>query len=179
MVVVPRQGRPSVAQTWTTVSLPYLDRRDHTTTVLDDGRLVMIGGHDLLDRPLGSVSVFDPVTGATTIVANLVTSRFDHAAIAIGADQILVVGGTSLGGDLGTGPGRLPRDGHTIAVADGVLFVMGGDGYPPASSVAAEHLPSAHAMPGASAHGHLACRRGRVRRDERPLPSGEPASRRS
>lgn len=157
----------------------------HTATVLDDGRLVVISSDTAL--------VIDPADLSYSIAGRLQVGRSHHSAVAVGPDEILVAGGTSLAGegipdaeilDLATGTSRSvggmsvgrqdaplvrldddrllivggfeptspglrstetsevfdlrteqwsrmpddrPRHGHTVAVLDGTVFVVGGD----------------------------------------------------
>lgn len=65
-------------------------RLELTATVLDDGRVVLVGG--------SSADVFDPRTGGFGQFVRLRQRRSAHAALAIGGSRVLVVGGDGAGG---------------------------------------------------------------------------------
>lgn len=60
-----------------------------TLTSLADGRVVLLGG------PQRAFTVFDPVARAFTGAPALIDAHLFHAAVAIAADDVLVVGGCS------------------------------------------------------------------------------------
>ena len=72
---------------------PMLEARArHASVVLEDGRLVVIGGMSL--APLASVEIFDPRTGVWTFAQPLAAPIFDHTAHAVGS-KIIISGGQS------------------------------------------------------------------------------------
>jgi hypothetical protein len=78
---------------------PFVDRRDHTATLLADGRVLVTGGRtqDLDDgRPpdaLSSAEVFDPRSGRFQRVGDMARPRVRSAAVRLPDGRVLVVGG--------------------------------------------------------------------------------------
>jgi len=69
-------------------------RDSHTATLLDDGRVVLIGGYP--GEGLGvldSIDVIDPVSMTTAVQMPLGQARGGHAAAAMVSSDVLVVGG--------------------------------------------------------------------------------------
>ncbi|PZC44069.1 MAG: Kelch motif-containing protein [Chloroflexi bacterium] len=64
----------------------------HTHTLLDDGRVIIIGGTDDLSQ-LKKTAVFDPATDTITKVAEMTTGRSNHTATLLLDGRILVAGG--------------------------------------------------------------------------------------
>jgi len=68
----------------------------HAATLLSDGRVLITGG--TIDNVGGGVAtatseVYDPSTGAFTIVGNMITDRAQHSATLLADGQVFVVGG--------------------------------------------------------------------------------------
>ena len=86
------------------VTLPPLSvtqptaRTAHTTTLLQNGLLLVVGGQQFTVAPLSGVQLFDPVRGAWHTAASLQTSRSDHAAALLPDGRVLVCGGIHAGG---------------------------------------------------------------------------------
>jgi N-acetylneuraminic acid mutarotase len=68
-------------------------RVKHTTTLLSDGRVLVVGGSKGEDQQLVSVEIFDPILGITANAAPLYTPRHDHTATLLNDGRVLVVGG--------------------------------------------------------------------------------------
>jgi len=69
-------------------------RSSHTSTLLDDGRVLLVGG--FLGEGAGvsdAIEVFDPATGRLTHVGSLAQPRGGHAAARLSDGRVLVVGG--------------------------------------------------------------------------------------
>jgi hypothetical protein len=66
-------------------------RASHTVTRLEDGRVLVVGGHT--SRAAETAEVFDPATGTWTLVAAPSTPRESHGAVLTADGSLLVVGG--------------------------------------------------------------------------------------
>ncbi len=84
-------------------------RTDHTATVLLSGKILVAGGDGPSGRALSSAELYDPGSGKFSVVASKMdTARAEHTATLISgcncaADgQVLIAGGTTATGSLGT-----------------------------------------------------------------------------
>jgi hypothetical protein len=69
-------------------------RDAHTSTLLTDGRVVLVGGFGGEGQPpRGSVELFDPKTGVLTTTTPLAIGRGGHAAARTQDDRVVVIGG--------------------------------------------------------------------------------------
>ena len=70
-------------------------RWSHSATLLDDGRVLIVGGKE---RPYGSVpstEIFDPTNNSWSSAGNTLKPRGEgHTAILLNNGQVLVTGGT-------------------------------------------------------------------------------------
>ncbi|MHC4375362.1 MAG: Kelch repeat-containing protein [Planctomycetota bacterium] len=116
----------------------------HTATVLEDGRVVLIGGVDVnTGQALGLIEIFDPQTQSFVVsAASLATPRSAHTATRLPDGRVLILGGTDTNEViLGSAelydpltdsispaaPMSTPRVTHTATLAgDGRVFVAGG-----------------------------------------------------
>jgi hypothetical protein len=74
---------------------PTSNRTGHSATLLDDGRILWIGGNDDSGAALASATVYDPVMNVATEMSGFLhTARAGHTATRVGG-QILVAGGAS------------------------------------------------------------------------------------
>jgi hypothetical protein len=95
----PRLGAESAAPTsWTWTAGPTLNqlRYHHTATLLQDGRVVVIGGISDVNNAtrLNTAEVYDPVTNSWTLYPNGSNSfRNQHTATLLQDGRILVIGG--------------------------------------------------------------------------------------
>jgi hypothetical protein len=78
--------------TWTATGAMSTARRDHTATLLADGRVLVIGGSHggALQR---TAELYDPATGTWTLVSGMATARGSHTATLLADGKVLVVGG--------------------------------------------------------------------------------------
>jgi hypothetical protein len=70
-------------------------RTAHTATKLQDGRILIAGGTDLVPNVLSSVEIYDPVTGISTAAASMSAARTQHTATLLNDGRVFVAGGTS------------------------------------------------------------------------------------
>ncbi len=71
-------------------------RTGHSATLLDDGRVLIVGGaEDVLGEPTNTAEVYNPATGLFSAVGNLLGGpRALHRAIKLDDGRVLVAGGT-------------------------------------------------------------------------------------
>ncbi|WP_437670256.1 kelch repeat-containing protein [Sorangium sp. So ce131] len=112
----------------------------HTATRLDDGRVLVVGGQDLV-KTLSSAELFDPGTGRWTAVSSMATPRRAHTATLLRDGRVLVAGGSGDAEPLSSVELFDPRTGawtagprmqsarhlHTATLlASGAVLVVGG-----------------------------------------------------
>jgi hypothetical protein len=64
-----------------------------TATVLRDGRVLVAGGEDALERPLASVEIFDPKSNTWSLGPPLPAPRVHHTARLLENGELLIAGG--------------------------------------------------------------------------------------
>jgi hypothetical protein len=64
----------------------------HTATLLDDGRVLIVGGRG--DDVTASAELYDPRTRRFTETGSLLTARYKHAAGLLPDGRVLIVGGS-------------------------------------------------------------------------------------
>ncbi len=82
----------------TTLTQPmHFARRQHTATVLNDGRILVTGGFDVTGNPQKSAEIFDPSTGAFVVTGDMSAARAMHTATLLTtgplAGDVLIAGG--------------------------------------------------------------------------------------
>lgn len=77
------------------VTQTNVQRVSHTATLLDDGRVLLVGGIDVQGNPLASAEVFNPATGQFTLVGSLSQARGTHTATKLPNGNVLIAGGTT------------------------------------------------------------------------------------
>lgn len=67
----------------------------HTATLLNDGRVLVVGGIDSTGHEVASAELFDPASQTWMAAASLSTARFGHIATLMPNGQVLVMGGSN------------------------------------------------------------------------------------
>ena len=117
------------------------ERRGHTATRLQDGRVLVAGGENSAGA-LNGTEVFDPAAGTFSAAGNMSSARVDHTATLLADGRVLIAGGRNSDGALATteifDPSTgtfacgaslsVARTGHSATLfADGRIFIAGGD----------------------------------------------------
>lgn len=74
-----------------------LPRTWHSATLMNDGRVLLVGGSNGADEHYNVVEIYDPASGALLPAAPLNTPRHEHTATRLGDGRVLVVGGYNAG----------------------------------------------------------------------------------
>jgi len=80
-------------------ALLNVERRAHTATLLNDGRVLIVGG-DNQNGFIAQSEVFDPVAQASLLGASLANARTDHSATKLADGRVLIIGGRGQSGTL-------------------------------------------------------------------------------
>ncbi len=79
--------------TWTLTGSLNVARADFTTTLLQNGQILVVGGRNSNYTPLASAELYNPSTSTWTTTGSLHTARYDHTATLLQNGQVLVAGG--------------------------------------------------------------------------------------
>src|SRR5213596_1892280 len=146
---------PASAQapgTWAPMADLNQARAEHTATLLANGTVLIAGGRDAADQPLASAEIYDPATGAYTLLASpLPAPVWGHTATRLDDGTVLIAGGQrgvryrraaqlfdpASDTFAALTPMSTPRGRHTATLLrDGrVLLVGGTDGVEPLASL--------------------------------------------
>jgi WD40 repeat protein len=83
----------ATAGTWTATAPMLTPRRNHTATLLQDGRVLVTGGTSASGQPQSSAEVYDSATGTWSPVGTMVAARASHSATLLQDGKVLVAGG--------------------------------------------------------------------------------------
>jgi N-acetylneuraminic acid mutarotase len=131
-----------VTHTWHPTGSLKVARGSMTATLLANGQVLVAGGINAGNDPLGSAELYNPSTGTWRLTGNLKSARDEHSATLLSNGQVLVAGGENLAsvsttsaelydpktgswkptGSLGTG--RLEH--AAVLLANGSVLVSGG-----------------------------------------------------
>ena len=119
-------------------------RSAHTMTVLDDGRVLIVGGMTNREGRLVPAELFDPAANRFLPTQLMNTPRHSHTATKLGDGRVLITGGYNLDGDYLNSteifdphsgrfspwnPMTTTRAGHkAITLKDGRILIVGGVG---------------------------------------------------
>lgn len=113
----------------------------HTATLLDDGRVLVTGGHNSIvnhapiPAPVASTELLDPITGTSTAGPDLNQARGRHTATKTPDGLVFLMGGPYLiecfdpqsNTVRGVGALNPPREGHSsVLLPSGKILVVGG-----------------------------------------------------
>jgi hypothetical protein len=73
-------------------------RYNQTATLLPGGKVLIVGGSDLIGTSYKSAELYDPATGLFTPAGNMATGRDGHTATLLNNGKILIAGGYEAGG---------------------------------------------------------------------------------
>lgn len=74
-----------------------IPRNSHTATLLQNGKVLIVGGSDINSNFIGPSELYDPATGNFTVTRSLLYPRFSHTATLLQNGKVLITGGTSPG----------------------------------------------------------------------------------
>jgi hypothetical protein len=128
----------------TTGSMVSPSRGYHTATLLDNGRVLIVGGQTVTQGSVlffSSAELYDPAAGTFSPTGSMADARESDSATLLGDGRVLVVGGQNdqvrasaeiynpkTGKFSPTGSLDAPRENHTATLmADGRVLIAGGD----------------------------------------------------
>jgi hypothetical protein len=83
-----------VANTWTATPAMSVARSHHTATLLPDGKVLVVGGENLLYLVGATAEIYDPVANAWTATRTApISARSQHTATLLGDGRVLIAGG--------------------------------------------------------------------------------------
>jgi N-acetylneuraminic acid mutarotase len=127
--------------TWSVASSMKTARQYHSATLLNNGKVLVVGGMDASFNDYDSAELYDPVTDSWSDTGSLITARDSHTATLLADGKVLVAGGYGFSGPLDsaelydpatgkwTSAGTLgtARYSHTATLlASGKVIVTGG-----------------------------------------------------
>ncbi|MBI5086297.1 MAG: pentapeptide repeat-containing protein [Acidobacteria bacterium] len=68
-------------------------RREHTATLMNNGRVLIAGGIDSSGTPSATVEVYDPANGTFHLVENMPNKAFGHTSTLLATGKVLIAGG--------------------------------------------------------------------------------------
>ena len=80
------------SHTWRTVRAPTFARSDHSAVLLNDGRVLVIGGNDG-PKWIKQSEIYDPLTDRWSLAAQLPVGRTRFTAVTLPDGRVLVAGG--------------------------------------------------------------------------------------
>ncbi|HVG60181.1 MAG TPA: kelch repeat-containing protein [Hyalangium sp.] len=81
--------------TWSPTGSMASARRDHTATLLSNGKVLVTGGGHASGTSQATAELYDPATGTWSPAGNMLTARTSHSATLLLDGKVLVAGGGS------------------------------------------------------------------------------------
>lgn len=94
------------------------ERSGHTTTLLQNGKLLVVGGSDALGNYLATAELYDPATNLWTSAGTMASARAQHTAVVLPNGNLLVAGGSNGSGPLASAELYDPVSNNWSAVAN-------------------------------------------------------------
>jgi len=88
--------------TWSSTGSMGRARYLHTSTLLPDGRVLVIGGTDESGAALAEAELYDPGSGTWSPAGSMAVGRWLHVACGLGDGRVLVAGGEASDGPTAT-----------------------------------------------------------------------------
>ena len=85
------------AQTFQTNTPMHSARGYHSATLLQSGKVLLVGGFDSNTHVITNAETFDPSSGTWTAIAGLHMARAAHTATLLADGQVLIAGGGNSG----------------------------------------------------------------------------------
>jgi hypothetical protein len=80
-----------------------VDREEHTATLLQNGKVLLVGGATGSGGTLGTAELYNPATHTFVATATMSTPRSGHSATLLRDGSVLITGGHGAGGRWDTG----------------------------------------------------------------------------
>lgn len=93
------QAAPNAAGSWTATGALKAARKNHTSTLLPNG-MVLIAGGDSNPTALNSVEIYVPEKNGSTLMPAMNSARYSHTATLLSDGTVLVTGGRGASGTL-------------------------------------------------------------------------------
>jgi hypothetical protein len=140
---VARSSSALLSSAWTASVSMSVARQNHVAALLQNGSVLVAGGHPGNNVPTSSAEVYSPATGTWTTVGSMGTARRLFGACTLANGEVLVVGGNAGAGDVtsaelfnpatstwsATGSLAAAREDFSMTcLPDGRVLVAGGSG---------------------------------------------------
>lgn len=140
---VAKTSQALLSSQWTAAVSMNTARQNHVAALLQNGSVLVAGGHPGNNVPTNAAEVFSPGTGAWTVVGSMSTARRLFGACTLASGKVLVAGGNAGAGDVTsaeifdptanawstTGSLAAAREDFSMTcLSDGRVLVAGGSG---------------------------------------------------
>jgi len=135
-VAVTPSPTPLTEPGWAITGSMVQARTGQMAILLDNGRVLVVGGSDVKGRALASAELYDPASEKWTVTGTMSTARSEHRSILLRDGRVLVLDGWGRGAEVydpGTAswkpsaPMTVRRTFYTTTLlADGRVLVAGG-----------------------------------------------------